>query len=206
DVEDGHFSYPRKVPDYEEAFRDYGIDVFRLGPQEAAGRMQATSIPVELAAALDDWAMVRRAMREDDTGWKDLLALARAVDADDWRNRVRDALARGDLHLFPQMVASERTDGLPPATLLLLAGALWQAGAEEQAAALLRQAQQQHPGDFWINHELAYGLGLLNPPRWEDAIRFCTAAVALRPRSAGAYLNLGWVLHEKGALDEAVAA
>src|SRR5213079_3109572 len=37
---------------YARAFRDYGIDVEALGPVEAAERIRARSIPVELAVAL----------------------------------------------------------------------------------------------------------------------------------------------------------
>ena len=46
------------------------------------------------------------------------------------------------------------------------------------------------------------------PPRStrpKEAVRFLTAAVALRPRSPGAHLNLGNALHGSGAYDEAVA-
>src|SRR5439155_923407 len=43
------------------------------------------------------------------------------------------------------------------------------------------------------------------PPRLEEVIRFYSVAVALRPQSPGARLNLGVALREKGQLDEAIA-
>jgi tetratricopeptide (TPR) repeat protein len=69
---------------------------------------------------------------------------------------------------------------------------------------LLRQAQERHPDDFWANHNLAEYLHQSRPPRLEEAIRYSTAAVALRPQSPGARLTLGVVLHEKGDQDGAI--
>src|SRR5262249_46361509 len=60
--------------------------------------------------------------------------------------------------------------------------------------------------DFWINHDLGMALQECRPPRYEDAIRFLTAAAALRPDSAGVRVNLGAALAETGRLDEAAAA
>ena len=83
---------------------------------------------------------------------------------------------------------------------------LRQRGATEAALALLRRAQQAFPGDFWINHDLGMALGDCHPPQNEEAIRFLTVAVALRPDSAGVRLNLGNTLTRAGRLDEAIVA
>ncbi|HEY7424072.1 MAG TPA: tetratricopeptide repeat protein [Gemmataceae bacterium] len=69
----------------------------------------------------------------------------------------------------------------------------------------MRQLQQRHPNDFWVNHELAFCLHRLRSPRLEEAIRFYTAAIALRPQSPGAHNNLGNALYDNGRLDEAIA-
>jgi hypothetical protein len=64
---------------------------------EAAPPIQARRIRLELAAGLDAWAFVRETARKPgDTTWKDLLALARAVDPDEWRTRLRNALEARD--------------------------------------------------------------------------------------------------------------
>ncbi len=39
---------------------------------------------------------------------------------------------------------------------------------------------------------------------WDEALRYLTAATALRPRSAGAQFQLGIALRDKGRLDEAI--
>ena len=59
---------------------------------------------------------------------------------------------------------------------------------KEVATTLLRRAQEAHPDDFWINYDLArslMGLGQQN-----EAARFFTAAVAIRPRSELAIRSL----------------
>jgi tetratricopeptide (TPR) repeat protein len=70
---------------------------------------------------------------------------------------------------------------------------------------LLRRAWQQHPEDFWANEELGLLLNETEPQRWAESVRHVTAGVALRPDSAGAYLNLGNALHNGGQLDDAIA-
>src|SRR5262249_30541156 len=74
------------------------------------------------------------------------------------------------------------------------------------AEILLRQAQQRHPADFWLNQQLAYCCARMKPPKTDDAIRFMTAALALRSQSAAVHTNLGVDRGETGQLDEAVAA
>ena len=58
DDKDGRYDRALRDPAYSQVFRDYGLDLARgaSGP-EAAQRIRATSIGVELAAALDDWAL-----------------------------------------------------------------------------------------------------------------------------------------------------
>jgi Flp pilus assembly protein TadD len=59
--------------------------------------------------------------------------------------------------------------------------------------ALLQQAQRLHPDNFWINHDLA-SFHEIKPPKHEAAIRYYTAAVALRPESPVVHNNLGVAL------------
>jgi serine/threonine protein kinase/Flp pilus assembly protein TadD len=190
---------------YLTAFREYGIDVTALPPEKAAERVRARAIRGELVAALDVWAPLR--MKSDEKGGRHLLAVARAADPDDgWRNELRDALARKERGALEELAAAAATRNQPPAILARLGVALHLANAHEASVALLRKAQALYPGDFWINHGLAFSLAQMQPPRSEEAIRFHTAALALRPSSPGVYLNFGKALETKGALDEAIAA
>jgi tetratricopeptide (TPR) repeat protein len=204
-VKDNHFDATPSGSEYPRAFRDYGIDVEALGTS-AAEQIRPRMIAVELAAALDDWAMVRREVRgKQDTSWKGLLAVARATDADDVRNRLRDALQHDDRNALIRLAAAEQGASLPVTTLVLLGHALGQSGALGESAALLRAAQRQHPGDFWINQELAQSLEKLPRPDWNEVLRFYSSALTARPQSPGAQFNVGWALEKKKAWEEAAA-
>ena len=50
--------------------------------------------------------------------------------------------------------------------------------------ALLRPAAGRHPGDVWVNYDLAGALDRLRPSAREEAVRYYTAARALRPETA----------------------
>jgi tetratricopeptide (TPR) repeat protein len=202
---------------YAQAFRDYGLDVEAAGP--GAGEwLRARSIAVQLAAALDDWAMARRLKKgEADGTWKVLLAVARAADPDPLRTQVRQALESGDKARLNEAAKAAAGAGLSATTLVVLAKALRPTdrrseglthddGLAARAVGLLREGQRRYPGDFWVNHQLARLLEMGKPPQLEEAIRFYTAALALRPQSPGVYLNLGNALNAKGRLDEAEAA
>jgi tetratricopeptide (TPR) repeat protein len=192
---------------YEKAFREYGIDVAMLDPLKAAERLQEKSIRLELATALDLWACdCMRLRKKEKPTHKELLAIARALEPDALQNRLRDVLERQDLDASKQLAASEEASGLRSSSLALLGRVLNGAGAVKEAAALLRKAVRQHPGDFWINTDLAFSYFHMQPPRLEEAIRFFTVAVALRPDNPGARINLGGAFNRNGDLDGALEA
>jgi serine/threonine-protein kinase len=205
-VKEGHFDTELADRLYAEAFQKAGLDVEGLPIEEAAERIRASSVAAELAAAVDHWALTRRAIRgRSDASWKGLLRVARAADSDPWRDRVRDALERGDRPALVDLAGSEEILQQPPLTLAFLGRTLVNMRALAAAEALLRQARQRHPGDFWANSDLAEALSEGRPARWEEASRFYTVAAALRPQSPGAHLNVGRALFEQGRLDEAIA-
>src|SRR5205823_6593077 len=124
-VKDGRFDSEGADDRYAVAFRDYGIDVETLDPYEAAKRIGARTIHVELAAALDDWAQVRRWFpRKDRKRWQALLDVARIADPDPDRWALRGAVLRGDHDALVERAASAKVRALPPVTLVLLADTL----------------------------------------------------------------------------------
>jgi tetratricopeptide (TPR) repeat protein len=207
-VKDAHFDAKLADDLYRDAFEKAGLDVEALSAPEAVGRLRGTSVPIELAAALDHWALVRQTERGPaDPSWKHLLQVARAADPDPLRTQLREALERRDGPALEKLARSDEVFGLLPATLGFLA--LNRAPpiriAPERALALLRESQRRHPNDFWANEALGLLLELSQPPQMEEAIRFYTAALAVRPQASGAHVNLGNALFGKGRLDEAVA-
>jgi serine/threonine-protein kinase len=203
DVE-GHFDAKGAARLYAEAFRDYGIPVGNLEAGQAARWLAGRAIREQLVAALDEWARVTA--DKDEAGR--LVALARTVDPNPAgpAARLRQALAEKDRAALVDLARGDALANLGPAHLVALGGKLRALGAAAEAAELLRQAQGQYPGDFWINHSLALTLTRLTPPPAEEAVGFFRAALALRPDSPGVYVNLGVALKAQGDLAGAVVA
>jgi serine/threonine protein kinase len=215
---------------YAQFFQDCGIDMAALSAAEAAQRIQAQSIRLALARGLDLWFRMRwvadfqtqvQSRGDRRFNWKQLLEqsnarklleVAMAVDPEPWRNQVRDALLREDLKALEGLAASAHIPKVPPGNLYLLAYALYEVGNNEvgptkQAVALLRKAQQEYPGDPWINHALGDFYSLATRPReYDQSVRFYSAALALRPHSWSLTYRLGEVLLWKGSFREAIAA
>jgi tetratricopeptide (TPR) repeat protein len=202
DVRDGYFDAEAADAAYTAAFREYGLDVDGLAPQAAAEQIGAAPVHRQLVAALDDWAYIRQGLKAE--GVKHRLAVARAVDPDAGRNRLRDALEGKDAKALEEAVASDRADEWPAPTLVLLGDLAAGTPSGERVATLLGQAQQRDPGNFWINETLGNLLNGLRAPRLQEAIRFLSVAVALRPESPGARINLARALADTGRLDEAI--
>jgi tetratricopeptide (TPR) repeat protein len=141
-----------------------------------------------------------------------------AADLDPWRQQVRQAVADADRGLLEKLVDQADVAQQPPAFLVELAREeLWQ--GKVGRIALLRRAQQQHPGDFWVNFELGAALhesvfgrgGADRPARAEElpvvneAVAFGRVAVGLRPGNAPAHNDLGTALQAQGDLKGAIA-
>jgi tetratricopeptide (TPR) repeat protein len=192
---------------YRAAFRDAGLDVETLPDEEAGACLRQTTVAVELAAALDHWALLRRRIQGPrGNGWQGLLAVARQADPDDERGRVREALRRMERQSLVDLVGSVDISRLSPPTVQALSIAIIDTGEGRPAEALLREARRRRPDDFWVNFHLGYVLGDGPQPRLEEAVRYYTAAAALRPHSPIVLHNLGVVLKRKGDADGAIAA
>jgi serine/threonine protein kinase/Flp pilus assembly protein TadD len=200
----GHFDEEAACAAFAAAFRWYGLEADSLDPRDAGKRIRARPIYRQLVAALDHWAVVERGVGSQ--GWKWAAAAARAADPDEWRNQLRDAWQRLDGKAVDELLAAAPAEGW--SLFVGLTHGLRprdDGAAGEQLLSLLRQVQKRRPDDFWANHALASYLLLSRPPRLEEAIRYYTAAVALRPQSPTARVNLGVALADKGLLDEAIA-
>jgi serine/threonine protein kinase/Flp pilus assembly protein TadD len=199
--EQWHYDQAGADAAYERVFREYGIDVPALAGQEAAALIHQSSIAVHLTAALDDWAAARKVAGRAD--WKELLDVAREADPDPWRSAVRKARASA-IKEVDKLVASASLAELPPATLAVFWRALRDTGATELLEKVLRQQQQRYPGGFWANQDLAGFLLERKPPRLDEGIGFLRAALAIRPQSPSAHVELGIALSQKGQRDEAI--
>ncbi|MEE8104492.1 MAG: protein kinase [Planctomycetota bacterium] len=173
--------------DFADAFREYGYDVYEGEPEMIGARLKRRRIAAELAAALDEWSLLRRAARKlKGTDWNHLLDIARAADPDELRNKVRDATATRD---YQALRALSKEPDLPAKTMLLLGHGTTVAGDPPQGMRVLRQAVLRYPRDPWVHARLAYSSDMLKDRK--ASVRNYTAAVALRPTSAQMNLQLG---------------
>jgi tetratricopeptide (TPR) repeat protein len=195
------FDHPGSDRQYQEAFRWYDLDVERLPPEEAATRARASALADDLLDALDDWARMIHAPNRK----QQVLAVADRLDPDPWRRRLRQAVGARDVQAIQRLAGEPRPERLSSSAVVLLANALDFAGVSEKGLEALRQAQRRRPGDFWLAFELAHACQASGPDGREEAVRYYTASLALRPNSAPTHTNLGSALAAQGKLPEAVA-
>ncbi|MHC4956141.1 MAG: serine/threonine-protein kinase, partial [Planctomycetota bacterium] len=161
----------------------------------------------ELAAHLDAWASVARKAKNDD--WRRIDAMARRLDDDPWRNRLRDARPKDDVAELRALADDPDTANQGPRSLFLLGVAL--ADKDREAALkLLRPAWERFPDDFWINRALAkhtaqwmwqegrgYGRYEGTDAEQLESIAYMEVALALRP-SAAVHHSLGHLHLQRG--------
>jgi tetratricopeptide (TPR) repeat protein len=209
-----HFAQDRAVPKFREAFRAYGLPAGENEPKLAAERIRQRPAAIRdaIIAALDEWdalaADKRFGISEPHAEW--LRAVLEAAEpADGWTRQFRAARTEKDQakrkNALEKLTAADDVGTLPVRSLTRLAWQLAQVEADATAARLLRRAQQQYPADFWVNFNLSWFLQKMTPPELDDAVRFLTAAVALRPESMEVHFILGYLLHGKGQVEEAIA-
>ncbi len=181
---------------YAAAFRAADLDLDALDPAEFARRLRRRGEPVaiELSAFLDDWSAARHAAKRPVAAWRKPLEAARLADPEPYRDRLREVLQaedrRSTAEALKALAADREAAELPAATAVLLGRTLAGLGQVEPAVDLLRNAVIRHPGDVWVNYFLADALERLRPPAREEAIRYFTAARALRPETAHVLANL----------------
>jgi serine/threonine protein kinase/tetratricopeptide (TPR) repeat protein len=205
EMKENAFDYEAVDQAYANAFTDYGIDIAGLSAEEAAARIRArANVASVLVAAIEDWADAR--YQHDRAGGRALFAVAVAAEQDPWRRQVREAVKRKDTHALVALAASPELLRQPPTSVVALARAMSAIDLEPAKIEMLRRAQRQYPGDFWINEDLARALVVRGAPNWDEVVSFRRAALAVRPQSAALHSNLGNALKSVGKIEEAVAA
>jgi serine/threonine-protein kinase len=212
---ENRFAMEQAVPKFRAAFRAYGLPAGQGDPAAVAERIRQRppAIQEAILVALDEWDVLagRPKIAEPHRKWLQAV-LAAAEPPDAWSREVRAALAEKNparrQQALENLAASADVRKMPARALTQLVN--WGQSTDggeirpSEAANLLRRAQRQYPADFWVNEKLGMILQEVTPPQPEEAVRFLTAAVALRPDSPGALLNLSSALKVTGRLDEAI--
>lgn len=186
---------------YASAFREYGLDVQRLAPPSflKCWKLEPLSFHESALGSLLDWLMI------DQREQPRLNEILELVDNDPWRQEVRVAFVRRDLKGL-DLLSDQAMESVHRARVL--GCAFRQCGAVETSARFLERAASKWPDDFWIQMQLGICYATLpaaKPANYSDAVGCFKAAVAISPRSAAAYGNLGRAYQLCDRLPEAQA-
>ncbi len=207
-----------------EAIRRFGADPEAVSLEEASARISASIVRERIVSALDrvmlpirleDWDRLTveqpgiytpqartdiAALLPKTAGVR---ALLKRVDADPYRDAVRDAVVAEDRAKFVELAGQKAALEQPSGFVAVLGEN--QAIAEERRRQLLMSAVSRRPKDL----SLLFTLALSYPDAQESAVdeqlRWYQAAVAAAPANAVALQSLGQTLDFKGQPDEAIA-
>jgi eukaryotic-like serine/threonine-protein kinase len=177
-----------------EALSRFGADPDAVSVEEAAARVSASVVPQRIVSALD---RLLRAEKRD--GVRTLL---RRVDAEPYRDAVRDALLADDEAKFVELVGQKAALEQPPGFVAFLGehGAI----PVQRWRQLLQAAVSQRPGDVALLITLGQTY-MINQKMADQGRWWFQAAVAAAPTNATAHNNLGSALLDKGQVEEAIA-
>ena len=149
---------------------------------------QINKSPIRLVylAALDDWANL---VDNDPQLRARLFSIANELDTDAWRKEFRQVRVWNDEKALQALADKVDLQEQSPQILVALSMRLAKSGA---GARLLRKALSKHPRDFWMFFVL--GVQLTDPVEREGCYR---AALAIRPLSGSAHVNLGLALCDR---------
>jgi serine/threonine protein kinase/Flp pilus assembly protein TadD len=200
DVEKSTFRSGDAFARIRGALEQYGIAMGVTPPDAAATHIgnRPPAFQTVAVAALDEalrWVPSNEVRSRE---W--LIDVLQKADSDPWRNKVRPVWKQ------PAMLEPLARDidvrQQPPSFLLLVVTAL--PIASPIRLDLAQRVQFAYPGDFWANHELGRVLNGC-ARKHVEAVRYYTAALALRPDNPGVLLNRANALSDAKELDAAVA-
>jgi serine/threonine-protein kinase len=198
------FDLRQALPLYRKAFLAYGLNPGATDAAEVATQLGTRYIRTQILAALLDWA----ALTDDATERHRLEQIMDAAAAEQpWLDKqMRTAVINKDAASLRRAVAAADADRLPPAALARIGRTLYRTGAVPDALEWLTRAQKRHPSDFWLNLDLAYSFHLSKPPQLEEALRYYTAALSLRPQNPFVHQQIGTCLESRGRHAQALSA
>jgi tetratricopeptide (TPR) repeat protein len=178
-----------------DALRRAGVDPGAGSVDEAAARTSTSVVRGRIVPALD------RLLRQEKMAG--VRAALRRVDADPYRDSVRDAFLADDRAKLVELAGQKAALEQPPGFVAVLGET--PTIALERRRELMEKAVSRRPGDL----SLLMTLGGTYP--WDrdeganERLRWLQAAVAAAPRNASALNNLGAAMHRRGRVDEAIA-
>ncbi len=173
---------------WKAAFAGYGIVPGATPPAVAAARINGSAIRSTLLAVLDEWSAVVAGVG--------VVAFLDAADPDDFRHRVRGLLAAADRPGLAA-VADHPAWAAQPGGLVRAYGASPEVPAGV-GTALLERAARARPADFLVLATLSARPPVDSPDPIAVRLRWLQAALAARPASVFALVNMGVALDDAG--------
>ncbi len=191
-----------KLPDPAEVARRTRVVLARFGADpdaasvdDAVARVTASVVRERIVSALD-----RVLLQERTAGVRDLL---RRVDADAYRDAVRDAVRANDGVQVAQLAGRKAAREQPPGFITFLGDS--PSISLGQRRQLMVSAAIQKSGDLNLLMTLAGTYWGPKEQVYEEAVRWYQAAVAAAPDNCVARYDLGVALMSKGQWDEGIA-
>jgi len=176
-----------------EALERFGAEPDTVSVDEAAVRVSASVVRERIVTALD--LLLRQ---ERTAGVRTLL---RRVDADPYRDPVRDAVLARDRAKFLELAGLKAAQEQPPEFVAFLGES--PAISVERRRQLLESAAIRRPGNLGLL--MALGATSHDQKDQFELLRWCQAAIAAAPNNAAVHCNLGSALIDKGRMDDAIA-
>lgn len=181
---------------------DLLADKIRSETYRCLTRRPGTPVKITYVRGLDKPEQGELICRGDLAFWA--VEVLDRLDQNSWRNQLRAATLEVSIDALYELSDQPEAADQPPMSLIQLASSLYHFERAPEYIAILVAAQQKHPEDFWANHYLGTALATtVEPIQTEASLRYLTAAVALRPNSIGARLNLIQALERCGELETA---
>ncbi len=130
-------------------------------------------------------------------------AVLRRVDADRYRDAIRDAIVGEDRANFVELAGQKAALEQPPGFVAFLGET--PAIVVERRRQLLQAAVSRRPGDLGLLMALGNTYTADDTNGMDERLRWFQAAVAAAPANPAAHTNLGYALTRKGQWDEAIA-
>jgi serine/threonine-protein kinase len=199
-ITEGKIDNDSALRNYPRVLSEYGFDVLQGDPEQAAARIRTSPLREPLLAALDDWATTPGANRDD---VRRLLDVAGRADDNERRRQCRELWRQGRTAELAGLAETIDPAQWSPTSLRVLAGQL--TDQHQAAFRVLWRGQMRYADDFWLNVDLAV-VYHLRYRRYDEAVGYFRAALALRPRSEAIWNNLGVALYDQKKMPEAHAA
>ena len=219
-------SWTRMTEQLRAALLSFGIDVRQPPTADVSERINASESAVQLVEAIEMWIgsegqlgyfSVQNFPVEHLNRWVEVLHAADTNAFRTGQRRVYYAIlneyfkggkpdpARRAEHLadLDALEASVEMAKATPRSLSWLATTYYLLNEPQRAADFYRRAIIAHPADFMLTFD--YVFALESQAKWEEAIRYLMACVAMRPDVGGVWRKLGVAFREinllQGSLD-----